>query len=160
MSSVYGITKQISLLISKLSDVNNLEIEAKIRKIDASDFELLRDLLSSRFEKLDSYTVDYYVKESRITEDNGKYIDTSKINKFEEILGMGNKSIKFNVSTEESKLVTREEISGYDFKREKERISFVDGNLRIDLTKVTRSKEVNYEFELEIINPKKYNERE
>jgi len=160
MSSVYGITKQISLLISKLSDVDNLEIEAKIRKIDASDFELLRDLLSSRFEKLDSYTVDYYVKESRITEDNGKYIDTSKVNKFEEILGMGNKSIKFNVSTEESKLVTREEISGYDFKREKERISFVDGNLRIDLTKVTRNKEVNYEFELEIINPKKYNERE
>tara|TARA_R110002126_G_scaffold61680_5_gene159394 strand:+ start:9140 stop:11848 length:2709 start_codon:yes stop_codon:yes gene_type:complete len=160
MSSVYDITKQISFIISKLSTLDNLEIEAKIRKIDESDFELLRDLLTSRFEKIDSYSIDYYIKEKRITEQDGKYIDTSKKKQFEQFLTIGSKSIKFNVAEEESKVVTKKDIKDFDFKREKERISFVDGNVRIDLTKVTRNKEVNYEFELEVVDPKRYNERE
>ena len=140
--------------------MDNLEIEAKIRKIDESDFELLRDLLTSRFEKIDSYSVDYYIKEKRITEQDGKYIDTSKNKQFEQFLTIGSKSIKFNVAEEESKVVTKKDIKDFDFKREKERISFVDGNVRIDLTKVTRNKEVSYEFELEVVDPKKYNDRE
>ena len=160
MSSVYDITKQISFIISKLSTLDNLEIEAKIRKIDESDFELLRDLFTSRFEKIDSYSIDYYIKEKRITEQDGKYIDTSKKKQFEQFLTIGSKSIKFNVAEEESKVVTKKDIKDFDFKREKERISFVDGNVRIDLTKVTRNKEVNYEFELEVVDPKRYNERE
>lgn len=160
MPSVYNITQQISFTISKLSKMDNLEIEAKIRKIDESDFELLRDLLTSRFEKIDSYSVDYYIKEKRITEQDGKYIDTSKKKQFEQFLTIGSKSIKFNVAEEESKVVTKKDIKDFDFKREKERISFVDGNVRIDLTKVTRNKEVSYEFELEVVDPKKYNERE
>ena len=160
MPSVYNITQQISFTISKLSKMDNLEIEAKIRKIDESDFELLRDLLTSRFEKIDSYSVDYYIKEKRITEQDGKYIDTSKKKQFEQFLTIGSKSIKFNVAEEESKVVTKKDIRDFDFKREKERISFVDGNVRIDLTKVMRNKEVSYEFELEVVDSKKYNERE
>ena len=160
MTSVYGIAKQISLEISKLSSLDNLEIEAKIRKIDESDFEFLRDIFSSQFEKIDSFSIDYYVKESRITEKDGIYTNTSKEKIFEEILPLNKKSIKFNVSTEKSKKAVKKDISSYDFKREKERISFIDGNIRADLTKVTRNKEVNYEFELEIVDPKKYNERE
>ena len=160
MTSVYGIAKQISLEISKLSSLDNLEIEAKIRKIDESDFEFLRDIFSSQFEKIDSFSIDYYVKESRITEKDGIYTNTSKEKIFEEILPLNKKSIKFNVSAEKSKDAVKKDISSYDFKREKERISFIDGNIRADLTKVTRNKEVNYEFELEIVNPKKYNERE
>ena len=160
MTSVYGIAKQISLEISKLSSLDNLEIEAKIRKIDESDFEFLRDIFSSQFEKIDSFSIDYYVKESRITEKDGIYTNTSKEKIFEEILPLNKKSIKFNVSAEKSKDAVKKDISSYDFKREKERISFIDGNIRADLTKVTRNKEVNYEFELEIVDPKKYNERE
>lgn len=160
MTSVYNITQQISFAISKLSDLDNLEIEAKIRKIDVSDFELLRDLLSARLEKIDSYSIDYYIKNKRITEQEGKYFDTSKKKLFEQFLTIGSKSIKFNVSEEEKKLVTKKDIKDFYLKREKERISFVDGNVRIDLTKVTQNKEVNYEFELEVVNPKKYNDRE
>lgn len=160
MSSVYDITKQISFFVSKLSSTDNLEIEAKIRKIDLSDYELLRDLLSSRFEKIDSFSIDYYIKEKRITEQNGDYIDTSKDKQYEEFLTIGKKSVKFNISKEESQKVSKKEINGYDFKREKERISFIDGNVRLDLTKITRKEEVDYEFELEIVNPKKYNDRE
>lgn len=160
MTSVYGIAKQISLEISKLSSLDNLEIEAKIRKIDESDFQFLREILTNQFEKIDSFSVDYYLKETRITEKDGIYTNTSKEKVFEEILPLNKKSIKFNASVEDSKIATKKDILGYDFKREKERISFIDGNIRADLTKVTRNKEVNYEFELEIINPKKYNERE
>jgi len=160
MTSVYDISKQISFLISKLSSLDNLEIEAKIRKIDESDFELLRDLLSTKYEKIDNYSIDYYVKDKRITEQEGKYIDTSKKKEYEQFLTIGNKSIKFNVAKEESKIVTKKEIQDFDFKREKERISFINGNVRIDLTKVTRNLEVDFELELEIVNPEKYNDRE
>ena len=160
MTSVYEIAKKISLEISRLSSLDNLEIEAKIRKIDESDFQLLREILSNQFEKIDSFSIDYYVKDSRITEKDGTYTNTSKEKIYEEILPINKKSIKFNVSSEESKRAFKKDIASYDFKREKERISFIDGNIRIDLTKVTRNKEINYEFELEIINPKKYNDRE
>ena len=160
MTSVYGIAKQISLEISKLSSLDNLEIEAKIRKIDESDFQLLREIFTNQFEKISSFSVDYYLKDTRITEKDGIYTNTSKENIFEEILPLNKKSIKFNVSNEEKEKTNKKSISGYDFKREKERISFIDGNIRADLTKVTRNKEVNYEFELEIIDPEKYNERE
>ena len=86
MTSVYGIAKQISLEISKLSSLDNLEIEAKIRKIDESDFQFLREILTNQFEKIDSFSVDYYLKETRITEKDGIYTNTSKEKVFEEIL--------------------------------------------------------------------------
>ena len=160
MTSVYDVTKKISVFVSSLSKKDNLEIEAKITPIDEADYQLLKELLSSKMEKKESFSTDYYLKERRITEQDGVYTDTSKTREFEEYLNLDNKTIKFHLSKEESKKASKSDIRKYDFKREKDRISFQDGNISIDLTKVTRDENIGYELELEIISPDKYNERE
>ena len=129
MTSVYDVTKKISVFVSRLSKKDNLEIEAKITPIDEADYQLLKELLSSKMEKKESFSTDYYLKERRITEQDGVYTDTSKTREFEEYLNLDNKTIKFHLSKEESKKASKSDISKYDFKREKDRISFQDGKL-------------------------------
>jgi len=160
MTSLNDAVNKISLFISKITDFSGLEIEAKISKIDESDFLLLQSLFSSKFKKVESFTIDYYSGDKRITESGNNYTNTSKQSLLREYLNIDDRTIKFSIAREKLETSSKDETETFDFKREKERSSFVDGNLRLDLTKISKNREITYEFEIEVIDPTKFKDRE
>jgi hypothetical protein len=145
---------QIFQSIQKFSrkSFQNVEIEAKFRELDRGDYLFLRDFLIQKYRKYtEKYIVDYYVKnDKRISEEKNLYTETSKKQLFNDFY----RKIKFTVSEEKLIELDIGKPPSYKFKRTKNRLSFVSGNLQFDLTFVEENE--NYEFEIEVIDHKKY----
>lgn len=150
----------------------DVEIECKIRfeKMDREMFHSLVKKLSSldqsfsEWKRKDSHTIDIYRKEKRFTKIGHEYFNTTKsapsVLRVVDFDAEGF-DLKFTVSKE--KMTKSKEPKTYDFKRVKDRTSFVQGNITIDLTVITyEDKEDNeepqsYEVEVEVIKSEKFN---
>ena len=99
------VSRKISNVISDLTDLENLEIEAKIKNISDGDFYMISDYLKSNFRSEKSNTVDYYDKKERITEEDGKFFNTSKTNIYYTNIDYNDRLIKITVSKEENKIL-------------------------------------------------------
>jgi len=148
----------------------DVEIECKIRleTMNRDIFHSLIKKLSSnsegKWKKIESHTIDIYRKEKRFTKIGRDYFNTSKsapvvlrVIEFED----EGFDLKFTVSKE--KMTQTKEPKTYDFKRIKDRTSFVNGNITIDLTVITHEDDEDnetpqsYEVEVEVINSLKFN---
>ena len=170
MSSILSIAKKISRF-SKES--GNIEIEARFRSIESRktvsltemDFEYLFDILTDSLTSKRFLTTDYYKQGARFTESEGDFYLTTKDEIFRETLTADNRSLKFTVSREEKTKTDFDPFGDFDMKREKERFSFFEGNLSLDLTRVITSESEgdlskSFEFEIEVINPEAYDPKE
>lgn len=156
MSKLLKICKRILDIITPVSK-ENLEIELKFRKITESDYFFLLKYLQNLYNEVKEKTVDYFIKEKRITKKNDNFYLTSKNTMMEPIITkIDGREIKFSVDKEENELLKIKSVRKYDFKREKDRSSFEIGNFRIDLTIVTREGNIGYEIEIEVIDPSEY----
>ena len=156
MSKLLKICKRISDIITPLSK-ENLEVELKFRKVLESDYFFLLKYLQHLYQEKKEKTLDYYVKDKRITQKDGNFYLTSKQIMMEPIITtVEGREVKFSVSKEQNEPLKNKSIRKYDFKREKERSSFEIGNFRLDLTIVTREGRQNYEIEIEVIDPGGY----
>ena len=166
MSSILSVAKKIS---GFSNESGNIEIEARFRSIEnrktvsleEMDFEYLFDILTETHESRRVVTTDYYREGARITETRGDFYLTTKEELFRETLSSGNRSLKFSVSREEKTRTDFDKYQDFDMKRDKERYSFLEGNLSIDMTRVTTtngdsSPFKSFEFEIEVLDPSVY----
>jgi hypothetical protein len=136
---------------------NNLEIEVKFRNISKDEFMYIIEYLKNLYENKKETTIDYYVGGQRITKkDNLFYLTTKKSISEPFFLTHKERELKFTLAEEKLELLDRKTIRKYDFSRVKNRTFFTVGNFSLDLTEVTRDEDVNYEFEIEVIDPKIY----
>lgn len=164
------IPKDLSYDIETHIGKSDVEIECKIRfpNMDRDMFHLLIKKLtksfshSKRWKRIDSHTIDFYRKEKRFTKIGPEYYNTTKsAPSLLRVIDYDNYDLKFTVSKE--KMSKTKEPKTYDFMRVKDRISFVKGNISIDLTTVIhedkQDEEVppNYEVEVEVIDSSKFN---
>lgn len=157
MSKLLNVCKKIESIISPLNK-KNLEIEVKFRKVTYKEFIFLLNYLKNLYAMKEETTTDYYIKNKRITEKEGKFYETTKKNWSEPFyIFQEKRELKFNVATEEMKLLKNKSVKKYDFKRIKERKSFEVRNFSVDLTKVIREGIESYEVEIEVIDPEIYN---
>ena len=158
--NVNNVCKKIEDIISPLNK-ENLEIEVKFRKITYKEFTFLLDYLKKLYGMKEETTIDYYIKNKRITEKDGIFYETTKKNWSEPFYVFeGKRELKFNVATEEMKQLKNKSVRKYDFKRIKERKSFTVGNFSIDLTNVNREGVENYEVEIEVIDADLYDAKD
>ena len=156
MSKLLKICKRISDIITPLGK-ENLEVELKFRKITESDYFFLLKYLQHLYQEKKERTVDYFIKDKRITQKDGKFYLTSKQIMMEPIITVvDGREIKFSVSKEANELLKNKSIKKYDFRRDKDRSSFQVENFRLDLTIVTRDGKEDYEIEIEVVDPSKY----
>ena len=165
MVSIYDVSKEISSRLKKYKDLKNIEIEAKIvlwenSDLEKIDYDFILGLLSSRLEFEEYYSIDYYKGNDRITETDSEYYVTSKEMLYFKKLNLESGILKFKVNREQNKKTKKSSTDGYDFTREKFRHTFTDGNLKIDVTKVIQEEDIKYEFEIEVIDPKKFSDKE
>ena len=154
--SLLDISKKIKYLLENKKFTKDLEIEAKIKNINVGDFEMLSDYLKTKYASEESFTIDYYDEaDTRITEIDDKFYNTSKKSIFREATDHSKNFIKFGVSTEENFLLNIKNFENYKLKREKNRTTYYDQNLKFDMTEVKElpSNIISYEFEIEVINP-------
>jgi hypothetical protein len=170
MSSILSIAKKISRFSN---ESGNIEIEARFRSIEnrktvslgEMDFEYLFDVLSESHVSKRIVTTDYYRQGGRFTESEGDFYLTTKEEIFRETLSAENRSLKFSVSREEKTKTSFDPFGDFDMKREKERFSFLDNNMSLDLTRVITTEpdlplSNSFEFEIEVIDPTAYDPKE
>lgn len=154
--SLFDICQNISKFIKDL-DKKGLEVEVKLRGVTEDEYSYLMDYLKRLYKYTEETTTDFYINGDRFTLKDKKIYQTSKKNITEPFYKKyKDRNLKFTVSREENKLTEKKSLRKYDFSRKKERSSFIVGNFSIDLTKVTRDDDQNYEIEIEIVNPDIY----
>ena len=131
----------------------NIEIEVKFRELNRGDYLFLLDYLKRKYSDFsNSYTIDYYLKNNqRISEKDGVFSETSKKQLFSDFY----RKLKFTVSEEKEEILDITTPPNFEFKRSKDRISFKVDNFLLDLTYIEENEK--YEFEIEVIDHKKYN---
>ena len=124
-------------LVEKIENGDNLEIEARLRKLSDKQIALLIQYLEeNNIEKQTSFTIDYYLDgNKRITQEGDKFFIIDKKNIFSKLLFVPNKDIKISVAYE-SKPSPTEEPTDYILKRIKDRTSYIEEKYRIDITKI------------------------
>jgi hypothetical protein len=147
---IYDIESEIE------SNKSPLEIEARLRNLTEKQIGLLRDYAEkSNMKRSDSFTIDYYVDNKRITQEDDKYYFIIKKEIFRKILFSPPKDIKISISTESEKKPAKEP-KNFSRKRIKDRTSYEDDNLRLDITKVDDNGVLRTEVELEVIDSQKF----
>jgi len=141
--------------IDKKSLESDYEIEAKIKNITGTDWKILRDSLISKFPMEKTSAIDYYKDSIRYWMDNGVWMKMKKIRISDKFFTIGNIKVKISISKEE---VEKEDVvdETWSLVRSKERESFLLENFSLDLTRVVEGGESKYEFEIEVIDPLKY----
>lgn len=131
-----------------------VEIEARLRKLNPKQIELLDEYLTnSNFKTSTSFTIDYYLDgNKRVTQEGDKYYAINKKNILSKILFVTNRDIKISASYESTPENVKAPLN-YNLKRVKDRISYYDGNFRIDVTKVNND---NKEVEIEVLDNTKF----
>lgn len=156
------IFQKFSVFVSNRKNLKDLEIEAKLFPVDESDLDMLKDYFSSNFPSDETFSTDYYKEDNtRITELDDNFYNTSKESLFLEKVNYKDFTIKLTVSKEENTLLKTKKPKSYSFKREKTRTSYFDENIRYDITKVVQypSEIETSELEVEIINSENYDNK-
>lgn len=134
-----------------------------IKKLSTLDREMIKGGQQG-WKRIDSHTIDIYRKEKRFTKIGHEYFNTTKsAPAVLRVVDYDDEGfdLKFTVSKE--KMSKTREPKTYDFKRVKDRTSFVKGNITIDITMVTSEDEedietpTKYEVEVEVIDSSKFN---
>ena len=155
--------EKINDMLIDLDENTTLEIEAKVKDISKTDFHVLSDFFLQNFKFTDTFSIDTYDEMGgRITEEKERFYNTTKDNVYYNKKMYRGTVVKITISKEKKELLEIEEVENFKFKREKKRRSFIDNNYSYDMTEVTEipSGKTSYEFEIEIIDPKKVNYKE
>lgn len=164
--------RQLEVCSSQEKKGKKLEIECKVRFPESSSevFDEEESNKPDRIKKIvqyfstkkdwkrkDSHSIDFYRKEKRITKIGNSYFNTTKhAPSMIEVVNLGDYNLKFTVSEEVYK--ETKEPKTYDFKRVKDRISFLKGNISIDLTSVIDDiGDQKDEIEIEVIEASLFN---
>ncbi len=163
---MYKLPRSLPHEIEKCIPKNSsgIEIECKIRFRDESKTrfkKIIEHFSSKKWKKQESFSIDYYRNEKRFTKIGDKFFNTTKSAPMMiEVIDFDGFDLKFTVSKEKNS--ETKEPKTYQFKRIKERTSFIKGNISIDLTEVSKDDESapNYEIEVEVISPERFNSSE
>ena len=158
--SLLDVCENISKIIRSFNK-KGLELEVKLRNITEDQFYHTLKYLQELYKEENEFTIDYYIKDKRITKNGDNFYQTSKKTLVEPFfLNVDGRELKFTIAKEELILLDKKYIKKYDFFREKNRKKFIVGNFVLDLTEVTRDREKKYEIEIEILNPSLYQAKE
>ena len=158
--SLLDVCENISKIIKSFNK-EGLELEVKLRKITEDQFYHTLKYLQELYKEEKEFTIDYYIKDKRITKKGDNLYQTSKKTLVEPFfLNVEGRELKFTIAQEDSILLEKKYIKKYDFFREKNRKKFIVGNFVLDLTEVTRDKKKDYEIEIEVLSPSLYQAKE